>query len=391
MSISIEDVLTWLPAYVYYPIETLYSDVCCVQVNASMLTDQSKPIKIAYRWGICLKLCIFDCVIDLFQRLYVKVKMRIGNINLPQLKTRLFSYSFEVFDTDLSDNGSMHYACVVKDPYYLWKIEPLFICLVNKGFFSVLFDERDTIVWIEQLLNPRAIPNLFPFSVTRILKPMIEYFIMKWSKNVSNGAVIGLIFFSRVSAHYHQKLCSIVIEILKKILLFKWSIVTIDEAESIVIHGEVAERVFVCDVDLFLPVLQDNLDRDVKVFGENVVASQLLQAKVTSSEILRHFQQFRDGRDEFRDERSAFVSSYEIRLQRGKGGRVSVDLIHPREGLDLLLHFVESMTHRVKPNDPRPYASVRAVDEFVPHDVTNPSEPLCQSALSIRHYSPVFV
>jgi hypothetical protein len=178
---------------------------------------------------------------------------------------------------------------------------------------------------------------------------------------------------------------------LPKIMLFIWPIVTIDEAESIVIHGEVPERVFVRDVDQFLPVLQDNLDRDVKVFGENVVASQLLQAKVTSLEILRHSQQSRDGFYELRNERSAFFGSNEIRLQRGKGGRISVDLIHPRKGSDVLLHFVKRVIHRVKPNDPRPYASVSTVDESVPRDVTHPSEPFCQSALSVRHYSPVFV
>jgi hypothetical protein len=119
-----------------------------------VLTDQSKPIKIAYRWRICLKLCIFHCVIDLFQCLYVKVKMRIGDINLPQVKTRLFSYSFEAFDADLGDKRGVRHSTVIKDPYYLWKIEPLFIRFVNKGFLSVIFDERDSRVWKEQLLSP---------------------------------------------------------------------------------------------------------------------------------------------------------------------------------------------------------------------------------------------
>jgi hypothetical protein len=154
MSISIEDVLTWRPTNVYYPFETLYTDICCVQVNASVLTDQSKSIKIAYRWGKSSKLCIFHCVFYLFQRLYVQVKMRIGKINLPQLKTRLFSYPFKVFDADLSDYGRVYHAYIVKYPYYLWKVKPLFICLVNKRFFSILFDVGGITIGKEQLLNP---------------------------------------------------------------------------------------------------------------------------------------------------------------------------------------------------------------------------------------------
>jgi hypothetical protein len=157
------------------------------------------------------------------------------------------------------------------------------------------------------------------------------------------------------------------------------------------IHREVAERVFVCAVDLFLSVLQHDLDGDVKVFGENVVATQPLQAKVASFETLRNIQQLRDGRNEFRDERGAFVCGDEIGLQRGKGGRVSIDLIHPREGSDVLLHFVEGVIQRVKPNNLRLYASVCTIHVSVLRDVAHPSESFGQSTLSVSHYSPVFV
>lgn len=108
-------------------------------------------------------------------------------------------------------------------------------------------------------------------------------------------------------------------------------------------------------------------------------------------EFLGCFEELHDSGYELCDERGVFICCYEIRLQRGKDGRVSVHFQHTLKRTYVLLHFIEGIKSGVKTDDPRSYASICPIDELIPYYLIDPAKSLGEGALAIGHDASIFL